>query len=335
MAHPLEIAILFGGTSEERDISAASAQNVLQSIDKKLFQPYLVELTAENFWSIHDADGQEVARHPLHDLRGNLEGNVRSYDFQVALVVIHGMPAENGALQSLLEAQGVAYTCCSMKASCVTFDKQITKTIAESFGIQCAKGYAVHTDDIESFDFSLNYPVIVKPNESGSSYGVQKIEDESELKQAMSTAGRFADVVLVEEFIVGREVAVGLVKVENTLHTFPITEIIPEGDFFDYEAKYEGKSQEITPASLEASIAEKLYEKSTTLYNKFGLNGVVRIDFFVCEEDVFLIEINTIPGMSEASIIPQQCLEYGWSLEQLTTQIIMEALSNAQERSDK
>ena len=212
MAQPLEIAILFGGTSEERGISAASAQNVLQSIDKKLFQPYLVELTAENFWSIHDADGHEVARRPLHDLCGNLEGDVSSYDFQVALVVIHGMPAENGALQSLLEAQGISLHLLFYESICLTFDKHITKTIAESLGIQCAKGYAVHKDDMESFDFSLSYPVIVKPNESGSSYGVQKIEDESELKQAMSTAGRFADVVLVEEFIVGREVAVGLVR---------------------------------------------------------------------------------------------------------------------------
>lgn len=316
------IAILFGGISEEGAISAASARNLFKAIDRAQYNPYLVELTKENTWKVLNEDDAVLVERSLHDLRGIGEGDGHPYDFDIALVLIHGAPAENGKLQSLLEAQGIAYSCCSMKTSCLTFDKQLTKVIAQSIGVRCAKGQTLHREETNSFHCTLDFPVIVKPNESGSSYGVHKVDSKDALGAALRDAGKYSDKILVEEFIVGREVAVGLIQLNHDLHVFPITEIIPEGSFFDYEAKYEGKSQEITPAPIDEEVKIVLHNQAKKLYEAFSLQGIVRIDFFVTQEDVFLIEINTIPGMSEASIIPQQCEAYGWSLQRLSSHMI-------------
>lgn len=322
------IAILFGGVSEEGAISAASARNLFGAIDRMRYSPFLVELTKDNTWKIIGEDDAVLIERPLHDLRGLGEGDDHPYDFELALVLIHGAPAENGQLQSLLESQGIAYSCCSMKTSCLTFDKQLTKVIAQSIGVRCAKGQSLNREEISSFHCTLDFPVIVKPNESGSSYGVHKVDSKDALSAALCDAGKYSDKILVEEFIVGREVAVGLIQLNDDLHVFPITEIIPDGAFFDYEAKYEGKSQEITPANIDNEVKIILHDRAKKLYDAFSLQGIVRIDFFVTKEDVFLIEINTIPGMSAASIIPQQCKAYGWSLQQLSNHMIDATLHN-------
>ena len=326
MSKSLPIAILFGGVSEEGAISAASARNLFSAIDRAKYEPYLVELSKDNAWTILDDNDKVLSRRPYNDLRGVLEGESRPFNFGIALVLIHGAPAENGKLQSLLEAQDIAYSCCSMKTSCLTFDKQLTKVIAQSIGVRCAKGQSVHRNEIKSFRCMLDFPVIVKPNESGSSYGVHKVDTNDALESAIADAAKYSEQILVEEFITGREVAVGLMQRHDQIHVFPITEIIPEGAFFDYEAKYEGKSQEITPAQINEETKIQLHSHAENLYEAFSLEGVVRIDFFVNEEDVFLIEINTIPGMSAASIIPQQCEAYGWSLRQLSDYMIDAAL---------
>lgn len=320
------IAILFGGVSEEGAISAASARNLFKSIDRTRFNPFLVELTKDNTWKVLGKDDSELVERPLHDLRGVGESDRYPYDFEMALVLIHGAPAENGKLQPLLEAQGIAYSCCSMKTSSLTFDKQLTKVIAQSIDVRCAKGQSLHREEISTFHCTLDFPVIVKPNESGSSYGVHKVDCQDDLSAALSDAGKYSDKILVEEFIVGREVAVGLIQLNDDFHVFPITEIIPKGAFFDYEAKYEGKAQEITPAAIDDEIKIVLHKRAKKLYEAFSLQGIVRIDFFVTKEDVFLIEINTIPGMSAASIIPQQCEAYGWSLQRLSNHMIDAAL---------
>mgnify|MGYP006264994861 CR=1 FL=1 len=152
---------------------------------------------------------------------------------------------------------------------------------------------------------------------------MHKVDCKNALSAALRDAGKYSDKILVEEFIVGREVAVGLIQLNNDLHVFPITEIISEGAFFDYEAKYEGKSQEITPADIDDEVKNVLLHRAKNLYKAFSLQGIVRIDFFVTKEDVFLIEINTIPGMSAASIIPQQCAVYGWSLQRLSNHCLL------------
>lgn len=320
------IAILFGGVSEEGAISAASARNLYKAIDRVRYNPFLVELTKDNTWKVLGEDDAVLIERPLHDLRGHSDGH--PYDFDMALVLIHGAPAENGQLQPLLEAQGIAYSCCSMKTSCLTFDKQLTKVIAQSVKVRCAKGQSLHREEISTFHCTLDFPVIVKPNESGSSYGVHKVDSKDALVAALRDAGKYSDKILVEEFIVGREVAVGLIQQNDDVHVFPITEIIPEGAFFDYEAKYEGKSQEITPADIDDEVKIILHDRAKKLYEAFSLQGIVRIDFFVTKEDVFLIEINTIPGMSAASIIPQQCEAYGWSLQRLSNHMIDAAWLN-------
>ena len=316
------IAILFGGDSEEGAISAASARNLFKSIDCTRYNPFLVELTKDNTWKVLGEDDVVLRERPIHDLRGVGEADRHPYDFDIAIVLIHGAPAENGKLQPLLEAQGIAYSCCSMKTSCLTFDKQLTKVVAQSINVRCAKGQSLHREEISTFHCTLDFPVIVKPNESGSSYGVHKVDSKDALEAALCDAGKYSDKILVEEFIIGREVAVGLIQLNDDLHVFPITEIIPEGSFFDFEAKYEGKSQEITPAPIDEEVKIVLHNRAKKLYEAFSLQGIVRIDFFVAKEDVFLIEINTIPGMSAASIIPQQCAAYGWSLQQLTNHMI-------------
>ncbi len=320
------IAILFGGASEEGAISAASARNLYKAIDRVRYNPFLVELTKDNTWKVLGEDDAVLIERPLHDLRGHSDGH--PYDFDMALVLIHGAPAENGQLQPLLEAQGIAYSCCSMKTSCLTFDKQLTKVIAQSVKVRCAKGQSLHREEISTFHCTLDFPVIVKPNESGSSYGVHKVDSKDALEAALRDAGKYSDKILVEEFIIGREVAVGLIQQNDDVHVFPITEIIPEGAFFDYEAKYEGKSQEITPADIDDEVKIILHDRAKKLYEAFSLQGIVRIDFFVTKEDVFLIEINTIPGMSAASIIPQQCEAYGWSLQRLSNHMIDAAWLN-------
>ena len=328
MIKSIPIAILFGGVSEEGEISAASARNLFGAIDRTRYNPFLVELTKKNTWNVLGEHDEVLIERPLYDLRGVIDGEDQPYNFGIALVLIHGEPAENGKLQSLLETQDIAYSCCSMKTSCLTFDKQVTKVIAQSIGVPCAKGQSLHREEMSTFHCTIDFPVIVKPNESGSSYGVHKVDSKHALGAALSDAGKYSDRILVEEFIVGREVAVGLMRFNDNLHIFPITEIIPNGAFFDYEAKYEGKSQEITPALIDDEVRTVLRDRSKKLYDAFSLQGIVRIDFFVTKEDVFLIEINTIPGMSAASIIPQQCEAYGWSLHELSNNMIDAALHN-------
>jgi D-alanine-D-alanine ligase len=247
---------------------------------------------------------------------------------------MHGTPGEDGKLQGYFDMLQLPYTSCNAATSAITFNKRYTVAVAALSGISTArsvllmKNQKINTDDIIQ---QLKFPVFVKPNNGGSSIGMSKVTHPAqELAHAIDKAFKEDDQVLVEEMIEGREFTVGVFKTKGEIVILPITEVISKKDFFDYEAKYQGASEEITPAQIESSWKEKIENAAKQIYQVFNCNGIVRIDFIydATENKPYMLEINTVPGQSEASIIPQQVRAMGWTLEEFYTSLLDEALSN-------
>jgi D-alanine-D-alanine ligase len=226
----------------------------------------------------------------------------------------------------------IPYTGCDAAASAITFNKRYTTSVAGNSGIGVAKSQLFFkTDDKSSWQnvAGMKFPLFVKPNNGGSSIGMSKIKDASEINEAFEKAFKEDTQVLVEEFISGREFTIGVYKKEHQIIVLPITEIISENYFFDFEAKYKGKSKEITPAELNDSMKQELENAAIKLYNVFNCKGVVRIDFIYNEENQqpYMLEINTVPGQSEASVVPQQVRATGGTLKEFYSNIILQALN--------
>jgi len=243
---------------------------------------------------------------------------------------MHGTPGEDGKLQGYFDTLGIPYTSCDAATSAITFNKRYTVAVASFSGIHVAKSILLIKDRFGSPDEvvqKLKFPVFVKPNNGGSSIGMSKVNQPSdELGAAIEKAFKEDDQVLIEEFIKGREFTIGVFKTKENIIALPMTEVVSKKEFFDYEAKYEGASTEVTPAKVEEAIAEKIRETAKKIYSLFNCRGVVRIDFIYNEEEgnPYMLEINTIPGQSEASIVPQQVKAMGWSLKEFYTRLVEE-----------
>ena len=313
------IALLTGGDSSEWQIALQGAENIGNALDRSRYSPYTIVLR-NGHWTYTAPDGtkSELDR---NDFTLPVAGRKIKLDY--ALIVIHGTPGEDGRLQGYLDMMGIPYSSCGFVSSVLTFDKAACKRA----GIHLAKEILLNkTSEIDpaAIIAELGLPLFVKPNASGSSFGVTKVKKQNELLPAITEAFKESDQVLMEEFIEGREISCGVMIAGGKEYIFPITELVCQSEFFDYKAKYQGFSNEITPADLPEAIRKEVNRLTLIAYKRLNCRGVVRIDFIVKGETPYMIEINTIPGMSSHSIIPQQAATMGMSLTELFNLIIDE-----------
>ena len=322
MEKRLNIALLAGGNSSEREIALQSAAQIYESLDKERYNIFLIDLNHRD-WSYTATDGT-TWQVDKNDFSITVKGDKTLFDY--ALILIHGTPGENGMLQGYLEMMEVPFSSCSMTSSVITFDKMTTKRTLEGT-VNLAREVFLRRG--ESYDAAaiiekLGLPLFVKPNASGSSFGVTRVTQTEQLDEAIRLAFTESAEVLIEECITGREMGCGVMVVGGKEYLFPITEIIAKNDFFDYEAKYTaGMSDEITPADITEEVKRELNRMTLEAYRTCRCSGVVRVDFIVTEEGKpYFIELNSIPGMSGGSIIPKQAREMGLSLGKLYDLII-------------
>ncbi|RGU38095.1 D-alanine--D-alanine ligase [Alistipes indistinctus] len=317
------IALLTGGDSSEWQIALQGAENIGNALDRSRYTPYTIVLR-NGHWTYTAPDGtkSELDRNDF-----TLPVADRKIKLDYALIVIHGTPGEDGRLQGYLDMMGIPYSSCGFVSSVLTFDKAACKRAVAGSGIHLAKEILLNkTSEIDpaAIVAELGLPLFVKPNASGSSFGVTKVKKQNELLPAITEALKESDQVLMEEFIEGREISCGVMIAGGKEYIFPITELVCQSEFFDYKAKYQGFSNEITPADLPEAIRKEVNRLTLIAYKRLNCRGVVRIDFIVKGETPYMIEINTIPGMSSHSIIPQQAAAMGMSLTELFNLIIDE-----------
>lgn len=321
-----KIAFLTGGYSGEAVISYKSAITIEHNLDKEKYEVYKIDIHPTGWWH-EDEEGNEVVV-DKNDFSINIGG--QKIMFEAVLIGIHGTPGEDGKLQGYFDMLKIPYTSCDAATSALTFNKRYTVAVASFGGINVAKSLHLFKYNAPQPAEILNHlklPVFVKPNNGGSSIGMSKVSKPEALQEALDKAFKEDEQVLVEEFIKGREFTIGVFKSKGAVITLPITEVISKKDFFDYEAKYvAGFSDEITPAQVEERIANQVREAAKTVYSLLNCRGIVRIDFIYDADNgaPFMLEVNTVPGQSEASIVPQQVKAMGWSLTEFYTALIDE-----------
>lgn len=321
MKEKIKIAVVTGGTSAELEVSLKSAAVVMDSLNKDKYEVHKVDITSLPWKAF---DGKEAYNVDLNTF--SIKEGAHIFDF--AFIAIHGTPAEDGKIQGYFDLLKIPYSASSVLASAITFDKAITKQLVKAIDVSLAKSILLTTkkDDFQQQTAHLSLPLFVKPNKNGSSYGVSKVKKREELEAAVFNAFQYDDEILVEEFIDGRELASGILQLNGELICLPITEIISENEFFDYEAKYLGKSKEVTPANISESIKNRCHSISKQVYRELKLSGAARVDYFLKGEELYLLEVNTIPGLSVASLLPQQALAHGFSLREFFDIVITEAM---------
>jgi len=298
------IAILTGGDSAEYDISIQSANTVLQNLNSELFTAYIIHLKDDKFTALIKNEKIEI-----EESNFTFELENKSISFDAVFMALHGPPAENGMIQPYFDDLNIPYTSCNARVSALTFDKYECNNKLQELGFKCASSFIYHKGekiDTEAILKKVELPCFVKPNGGGSSYGISKVKHESNLTTAINFALEHDKKVLIEQFIDGTEISVGVFFNGKSIQALPITEIISENEFFDYQAKYEGKSQEITPARISKKLTTEIQKTTIEIYRKMQLSSICRVDYIIMNQKSFVIEINTIPGLSEESIIPQQ-----------------------------
>ncbi len=324
------IAFVTGGYSAESVVSYKSAVNIEKNLDTDRYEVYKIDVRPEG-WIYEYENGKVLV--DKNDFSLLVAG--KKIWFDAVFIGIHGTPGEDGKLQSYFDLHQIPYTSCDAASSAITFNKRYTVAVAAFSGIPTAQSLHVFRDrpvDPDQIAAALRFPLFVKPNNGGSSIGMSRVEEADELAAALERAFAEDSQVLVEEYIPGREFTVGIFRTVNEVIVLPITEIRAHNRFFDFEAKYEGKSEEITPAPIPEEMAEKIRATAQKVFEIFNCRGVVRADFIYHEASgqLYLLEINTIPGQSEASIVPQQVRAMGWTLKAFYSALIDEALSRKQ-----
>ncbi|MGY3792769.1 D-alanine--D-alanine ligase [Aquimarina sp. 433] len=320
------IAILMGGYSSEFDISIKSGNVVYKHLNRDLYEPYKIHITKDSWYYVDDNDQKTTI--DRNDFSLNLNGTKIIFD--VAFNIVHGTPGEDGLLQAYFELIGIPQTACDFYQAALTFNKRDCISTLQPYGIPTAKNYFLNKGDkistSEIID-TVGLPCFVKANKAGSSYGVSKVNTEEELLPAIDVAYKEDDEIIIESFLSGTEVSVGVITYQGKDVVLPITEIVSENDFFDYEAKYLGKSQEITPARLSKEDEEKVKNLALKVYQILKMSGFSRSEYIFHDGEPHFIEMNTNPGFSEASILPQQSIAAGISIQDLLTNTIEEAIT--------
>lgn len=319
------IAIVAGGDSSESEVSVRSAMEVNKALSAR-YMTYIIMIKGTN-WYWEDQKGRY---HNVDKNDFSLTTGDNRIRFNAVFIAIHGNPGENGLLQGYFDIMGIPYTSCGAFCSALTFNKQACKLFLKDYGIPMAKSLLIREGDeydTAAIIAQTGLPCFVKPNDSGSSFGVSKVKEAQELSPALEKAFGESSEVIIEAFMAGREVACGVVKTRKKALVLPITEIISRNEFFDYEAKYTpGKSVEVTPADLPPSVTDEIRTLSSGIYDLLGCRGIVRVDFIIISGKPFFLEINTIPGMTGESLIPKQAQAAGIPAEELYSMVVEDLL---------
>jgi D-alanine-D-alanine ligase len=316
------IAILTGGDSAERVISLQSGRVVYDHLDKDRYNVYLIDIEGADWKDL--SSGFQIDKNdftiPLPD--------GEKIRFDCAFAALHGSPLEDGKMQGYFDMLGLPYTCCDGYVSGLTMNKHHTKLFLAPFGVPVAKSVLLRRDaPVDTAKLlEMGLPLFVKPNTHGSSFGITKVNTAAALLPAIEAVWPYDKEALVEAFLAGREFSDGVLRVNGEVLALPVTEIIPESDFFDFAAKYEGKSKEITPADLQPELEQQCRERSRQLYEILHCKGVVRFDYILVGDVFYLLEANSIPGISPASIVPQQAQAHGWDLGVFFGLLVEEAM---------
>lgn len=291
----INIAILMGGTSNESLISLKSANTILKHIDKKKYNAY--KILCKNINQFYAIINSKKIKLEVENFSFSFNNQI--IKFQKVFMIIHGAPGETGELCGYFESLNIPYTSCDEQTSKLTFNKLKCNHYLNQLN------YKVPSSIIYKSNCKINFPCIVKPSCSGSSFGISKVSKKEDLLYAIQLGKQYGKEIIIEKFITGTEVTCAVYKSKNNIKTLPITEIVSENEIFDYDAKYNGKAKEITPARIEKKISEKIKNISKNIYIDLSLKGIIRIDFIINKTTPYIIEINTIPGFSEESIVPK------------------------------
>lgn len=321
-----KIAIVAGGDQSEFEVSLRSAAGLLTFIDNEKYDLTVVVLEGLNWRAEVDGTSYPIDR---NDFSYTRDGKKQTFD--CAYVTIHGIPGEDGRLQGYFEMIGMPYTCCDVLAAAMTYNKFTCNHYLQGFGLNIApdillrKGETIEADEAVR---QLGLPIFVKPNVGGSSFGVTKVKNENEVREAVSKAFREGDQVILESFMKGTEVTCGVYKTREKSVVFPVTEVVSQNEFFDYDAKYKGQVSEITPARLSPELTERVQATTSRIYDLLGARGIIRVDYIITEGDrINLLEVNTTPGMTATSFIPQQIRAAGLDIKDVMSDIIEESMS--------
>ncbi|MGZ9675531.1 D-alanine--D-alanine ligase [Flavobacterium sp. GNP001] len=320
------IAIIMGGYSSEYKISLISGNVVFQYLDKTKYNGFRIHIYKEK-WVYVDAQDQEF---PIdkNDFSVTVAGQKISFD--CVFNAIHGTPGEDGLMQAYFELLQIPQTACDYYQAALTFNKRDLLSVLKPYGIKTATSFYLNKGDVVDTTAIVNkvgLPCFVKPNKAGSSFGISKVKTEAELPTAIETAYKEDNEIIIESFLDGTEVSVGVINYQGAITVLPITEIVSENDFFDYEAKYLGKSQEITPARISDEMTQKVGAIAKRAYEVLKMKGFSRSEFIIVDGEPHMLEMNTIPGLTTESLIPQQAKAAGIELKDLFTNAIELALA--------
>lgn len=314
-----------GGYSSEYKISLISGNVVYETLDASKYNAYRIHIFKEK-WVYVDGNDNEF---PIDKNDFSVTIDTNKITFDCVFNAIHGTPGEDGYIQGYLKLLNIPQTACDMYQASITFNKRDCLSILKPYGIKTAESYYINQGDIIDEDAIINkvgLPCFVKANKAGSSFGVSKVYKKEELQQAIAVSFKEDDEIIIESFLDGKEVSVGVITYKGEVKVLPITEIVSENDFFDYEAKYQGKSQEITPARLTKEEEDKVNEVAKQVYQVLRMKGFSRSEYIFKNGEPHLLEVNTIPGLTKESILPQQAQAAGISLVELFDNAIEEAL---------
>lgn len=321
------IALIYGGDSSEYEVSIKSGKHIAGHLDRERYLVYEVLMRGADWKVLYSEDKSYLIDKADFSFVIPDESGIggRRVKFDKALIMIHGTPGENGLLQAYFEMIGMKFTTCSATVSAISFDKYACKCYLRDTGVKLAKEQFIRRgDSYNAYDIvaKLGLPLFVKPNNGGSSFGVTKVKRLEDLNDAIESAFKEDESVLVEEYIQGREMTNGVYEYEGELVKLPVTEIISNNEFFDYEAKYLGASREICPAEISGELSDRVVEASHKIYRYLGCKGVVRVDYIVRGDEIFFLEINTVPGMTEMSLVPQQVRAAGMTIREFLNQLL-------------
>ena len=319
------IAIVMGGYSSEAEISLKSGDVVYNSLDANKYALYKVYIFKDRWFVKLDTQEYKIDKDDFSFVNKDIKVN-----FDCVFNAIHGNPGENGALVAYFDLLGIKHTSAPFYQMSLTFNKRDTLSVIKEYGIQTANSYYMHQrDEINTVKIieKVGLPCFVKPNRSGSSFGISKVYKEENLEDAIMKACKEDEEILIESFLDGKEVSVGVIEYQGKIEVLPITEIVSENDFFDYEAKYKGKSKEITPARISDVEKKKVINTARKVYRVLNMSGFSRSEFILVNGEPYFLEINTVPGMTEESLLPQQAKEASISLTDLFDNAIQMALN--------
>lgn len=316
------IAIVGGGDTSEYHVSLRSAQGIYSFIDKEKYTLYIVEMHGPD-WHVQLPDGTKT---PVDRNDFSFVQNGQKTTFDFAYITIHGTPGEDGRLQGYFDMLHIPYSCCGVLAASLTYDKFACNQFLKGFGVRIADsillrgGQSIADEDVLE---KIGLPCFIKPSLGGSSFGVTKVKTREQIQPAIAKAFEEAEEVVIETFMEGTELTCGCYKTRTKSVVFPVTEVVSHNEYFDYEAKYNGESDEITPARISADLSDRVQKLTLAIYDILGAQGLIRVDYIVTAgEKINLLEVNTTPGMTPASFIPQQVRAAGLDIKDVLTDII-------------